>query len=451
VGRRLSTAAAVLFGLALIVVPSAAADGLTLDWSVADRLTGPASIDEQAPARPVTLEVGVGGTCPRQPSFALEGKAVTAHKLSGCTFVLPAVDTGKHELTLDGGSGEHASADIDVKDYLVVSIGDSVASGEGNPDGPGVTWLDKRCHRSLRSGAAEAVHAAEQGDRHSVVTFVPLACSGATIDKGLLNSYVGVQPNRKKGRLAPQVDVVDKLQRPVDAALVSVGANDVSFSALARFCMFVDNCPSRHFDPDHPYREAASSFPTAAEAERQALDRLGSGYDRLAARLDGKVDPAKTIIVEYFDPLRDREGHTCPHALPGMSATEAAWAQSNVLAPLDVAVDAAAARHGWQVVSGVSEAFRRHGICAGSQAWVADPPGSVASELGIFGTLHPNGLGHAATATLIAPVLAGTLGIGSGTTTIPASRSGWVRWYWLLVAAVGGAGLGLALRKAVAS
>jgi lysophospholipase L1-like esterase len=438
--------------LVLLSAAPAAADDVALDWSVADRLAGLASIDESAPARAATLRVAVDatGACPRDPRFELDGDAISAHAVAGCAFDLAPVQPGEHRLTLDDDQGdEQAGIDLDVRDLLVVSLGDSVASGEGNPDGPGVHWLEKRCHRSLRSGAAQATRAVERGDRHSVVTFVPLACSGATIDVGLLGDYDGVQPNRRRGSLPPQVDVLDRLQRPVDAVLLSVGANDVNFGALALFCIAVSNCPARRFDPAHPLHEAGPSFPPVAEVERQALERLAHGYDRLAARLARTVDPAKTIVVEYFDPLRDANGDVCAHAFFGrLDQAEAQWAERNVLAPLNATIAAAAARHGWQVVGGVADAFRRHGICAGD-AWVADPGKSFAAELRFTGTLHPNPAGHVATATLIAPTLAATLGIAPGIVPDGPSQSGRVSWPWLLVAAAAGALAALLIRRLV--
>src|SRR3954465_2330206 len=162
---------------------------------------------------------------------------------------------------------------IDAPDYVVASIGDSVASGEGNPDVSPRGWLERRCHRSLRSGAALAARAVELGDRHSVVTLVPLACSGATVGEGLLAPYDGVEPNRAKGALPPQVDQLRAIDRDVDALLISVGANDVNFGPFTRFCVFVANCPDRRFDPTRPGREAPPGAPTAAEVERKALAR----------------------------------------------------------------------------------------------------------------------------------------------------------------------------------
>lgn len=432
--------------IALLGATGAQADEASLDWSLGDRLQGPASIDPAGAARPLSLHVSLDGRCPAKPSFAVDHDEVTFIRRPGCSFNLPAIATGKHELTMDVGD-EHREAEIDAADHLVASIGDSVASGEGNPDVSPADWLERRCHRSLRSGAALAARAVELGDRHSAITFVPLACSGATIDEGILHEYDGIQPSSRLGPLPPQIDQLLALERPVEALLISVGANDVNFGSFAQFCVFVRDCPNRRFDPAHPRREAPPGTPTAAEVERQALARLPAAYDELAARLDGHVEPARTIIVEYFDPLRDTAGDTCEAALPGLSLEESQWAESNLLAPLNAAVHAAAARHGWQVVGGVAEAFRHHGLCAGRASWITDPLSSGAIELSLVGTLHPNGDGHVATATLIAPILASTLGVTPGAEQIGQGRRGYVFWAWLIVAFVAGAGVLLLLMR----
>lgn len=410
----------------------AGADDVALDWSVADRLNGRAGIDLAAPARKAPLRITVGGSCPSQPSFTVDGARIAVTRAPACSFDLPPVTPGTHDVAM-GAEGQQGRVRIDAPDYVVASIGDSVASGEGNPDVSPRGWLERRCHRSLRSGAALAARAVELGDRHSVVTLVPLACSGATVGEGLLAPYDGIEPNPRLGALPPQVDQVRAIPRDVDALLISIGANDVNFGPFARFCVFVSNCPDRRFDPSRSGREAPPGTPSAAEVERRALARLPGEYDALARALEGRVDPAKTIIVEYFDPLRDETGATSAGALPHVDRREAAWAEQNILVPLNAAIHAAAARHGWQVVGGVAEAFRRHGLCARRGSWITDPVSSGAAELGLAGTLHPNGDGHVATATLIAPVLAGTLGVASGTEQISRPRRGYVKWPWLLV------------------
>ena len=55
------------------------------------------------------------------------------------------------------------------------------------------TWQDKRCHRSALSGSAQAALRLEQQDPRTSVTFVHLACSGASVVYGLLGRYTGVE------------------------------------------------------------------------------------------------------------------------------------------------------------------------------------------------------------------------------------------------------------------
>lgn len=130
-----------------------------------------------------------------------------------------------------GGIAQPVSEPISVRDLLIVGIGDSFASGEGNPDLPAsldpvnarspyvkisdntntsvepnvriptrklapsgrhialetqARWLDPQCHRSmyspqLRAALALALH----GQRHHAVTFISYACSGAEVTDGI--------------------------------------------------------------------------------------------------------------------------------------------------------------------------------------------------------------------------------------------------------------------------
>jgi hypothetical protein len=205
--------AAIAVVLILVLPAAAAADEVALEWSIGDRFEGPTSIALTAAQRRMSLRVDVDAACPSRPAFSIDGAAATVSPRSGCGFDLSPVPAGTHELAMQAAE-EHDEVAATASDYLVVSIGDSVASGEGNPDATPHTWLEPRCHRSLRSGAALAARAVELGDRHSVVTFVPLACSGATIEEGLLNPYDGIEKDASKGPLPPQVDQLLALRRP---------------------------------------------------------------------------------------------------------------------------------------------------------------------------------------------------------------------------------------------
>ena len=82
----------------------------------------------------------------------------------------------------DIGTVSTIEQDVTPHDHLIVSIGDSVASGEGSPHTGGTssaTWQDGPCHRSAYAGPALAAEQLEVSDRRSSVTFVQLSCSGA--------------------------------------------------------------------------------------------------------------------------------------------------------------------------------------------------------------------------------------------------------------------------------
>ena len=155
---------------------------------------------------------------------------------------------------------------IELRDYLIVSLGDSFASGEGSPDrkgsydvnipstadyvlGAAVTtherrpplWQDPRCDRSARSAHALLAKKIEDADVHSSVTFVSLACSGAGIDKGLLGPYAGSQPPAGAGPLPAQVDALTGLvgspgrsARPAPARSTRCSSRSASTTSASR-------------------------------------------------------------------------------------------------------------------------------------------------------------------------------------------------------------------------
>jgi hypothetical protein len=440
---------------AAVAAPTAADAAVSFRWSVPERLTGDGSasaarsVAAAAAAPPTTI--ALRSCAPPGARWRLDGDEVRPVPAGRCAHRLDLGDGEPHELALESG-GETASETVAARDLLVVSIGDSVASGEGNPDVASAVrprWLERRCHRSMRSGAAQAALALAAGDPHSSVTFLPLACSGATVAEGLLRPYAGVEPDRRRGELPPQVDEVAELARArrIDALLVSVGANDVHFGPLARFCVFVRGCPARRFDPRRPSREAASPTALSADAVHAEAQRaLGGHYDELRRALArAGVEAGRVVAVEYFDPTHDERGETCRALLPGISVGEAEWAHDVVLEPLNAELRNAALRHGWRLVGGVAQSFATHGICArGQLAWVRRIEESLFRGSGVSGPLHPNGAGHLATAALIGPVLANVVGVdpGAGLAQVSGAaddEGGGVAWWWLPLAALGGA------------
>ncbi len=121
-----------------------------------------------------------------------------------------------------------AETQVKVQDLLIVGIGDSFGSGEGNPDVPvrfsrersadydsqGLTgyparvgdwraigdkvfieenarWTDQACHRSLYSYQLRTALQLAIEDPHRAVTYVGEACSGAEVTAGLFLRYKG--------------------------------------------------------------------------------------------------------------------------------------------------------------------------------------------------------------------------------------------------------------------
>lgn len=110
----------------------------------------------------------------------------------------------------DGRTKKPFERPVQVKDVLIVALGDSFTSGEGNPHafrakGQLDRWWDRRCHRSLISYPSLAVAIAAMQNqtistspKHSF-NFMSFACSGAQVvgssswSGGLASPYVGAE------------------------------------------------------------------------------------------------------------------------------------------------------------------------------------------------------------------------------------------------------------------
>ncbi len=389
----------------------------------------------------VPVEVTVTrAPCPPSARWRVDGKLFTPRfeRIAdvGCRFRVDLPPAGRHgvEVRFAGGSPP-VKRRFTLADRFIVALGDSVASGEGNP-GPHHGWASSRCHRSPVAGVEQAARvlgaataARPAGARYEPlpsVTFVNLACSGATIAHGLLGDYRGIEHPSGAPRIPAQVDRVSALARKPDAVLVSIGANDVHFGDVVGLCIVRPACPQRHYDPDH-----LGPGTTADVAVGAAIARLGGQYDALASRLGRVVRPDRVFVTEYFDPTRGRSGATC-HALVNgaVSRAELEWAESSVLAPLNDEVAAAAHRNGWEEVGGIAAAFSTHGYCTPlAQRWVRRVEESLAN---LDGPLHPNALGQRAIADAIVPPLGGALGlVVAAHGEAPAKHS--VPWKWIAI------------------
>jgi hypothetical protein len=137
--------------------------------------------------------------------------------------------------------------------------------------------------------AAFAAGRVQSGDAE--IGYVNYACSGATIAKGLLGPYPGIEPRpfqRAEAQIEKLAEAAARAEESggLAAVMISVGANDVGFSKAVKFCALVKRCWDKHFNAALPYAAAGPGFPMLEEYVNERLNALPDGYDELADALD---------------------------------------------------------------------------------------------------------------------------------------------------------------------
>ncbi|MFB9265801.1 hypothetical protein ACFFWD_22045 [Bradyrhizobium erythrophlei] len=280
--------------------------------------------------------------------------------------------------TVDVASGSDAnqrvSTEIAVRDFFIAGLGDSIASGEGNPDRAialsdegfcfrsylgsataqyyrpsragykggraceapdslsnwqrhSALWLNSACHRSLYSYQTRTALALAVQYPHIAVTYLPLACSGATIADGLLGSQRAKEclPTKSantcagsvNGQLSELREALAAAQRrqpdrKLDLVLLSIGANDIYFSGLVAD-VIVDTPIERTL-----FKRGGSM--ASVDDARSALARdLPAGFAKLRDALKPLVggDLARVIYTTYANPTLAGGGAPCPGGRAG--------------------------------------------------------------------------------------------------------------------------------------
>jgi hypothetical protein len=324
------------------------------------------------------------------------------------TVALPALGRWRVTLTVRDAQDVPVSAarEMTFRDVLVAAVGDSYASGEGNPDfptGPGERlWSDAQCHRSRFGWPARVAESLENDS--TAVTFLSFACSGAAIGNVSLDSYKGIEKSRA---VPPQVvalrralgDPIVADTRTVDVLLGAVGANDGHFEPILRRCATNPDC-QRPND----------------------MSRIGPSYQVLDAAISANLKLGRAYFAAYPERLftdQFDDYATCS-AFELMNASDAAWVTSQGR-QLNGLLSANGADNGWSVVP-TRDLFRSHGLCATPRdpdgpGRGRDPPSPLPKDWGrgyfhrflksyfkqddIDGTAHPNHRGHNLTADAV--------------------------------------------------
>ena len=349
------------------------------------------------------------------------------------TVTLPE---GRYDLTLEVRTPDARDSEtvpLEVRNILIVALGDSYASGEGNPrnvrswlrEGGSFSayWDDDPCRRSVHAAPAQAALALERASRESSVTLVHVACSGATVDAGILG------PQTAAGQTSSQVEQASALMagREADLVLLSIGGNDVGFTSVLQACALSSDCPVTR-----PPAGPLAGYPTVQAGVQAQTAALAGDLDRVAACLGGQAcvladgrtvpalllaDGAQVMPSLYPDITRAANGQACSYLT--IPAQDFAWARGTILDPapaptypypltrggtatLSVAagslngqLGASARLPGWRPVTGTWSASGAgpvgHGVCAGDESWVFGFTGFSALPSASF---HPNPIGQ---------------------------------------------------------
>jgi hypothetical protein len=301
---------------------------------------------------------------------ALVAEAPCDERVSGPGIALPYPGTAEIAVNVIGE--QPIILDAAVRDLLIAGLGDSFASGEGNPDLPvefgniqrhrnlypqrlrndgfgSAEWTDQLCHRSLYGQHLRAALQIAVENPQIAVTFLDYSCSGASIENGILGPQTYVERiaggnaagtmtrplaggsrdsqlyrlmrDLCRGKLRNKDGIpicnVGDIRRRLDFLFLSAGGNDIGFSSIVAWATLRDGISS-----------AIASFFGATvsdrEFSRRVRDLLPGAFIELAAALetavplssaeDGVFDPSRVILAAYPDLVTDQNGGICQAA-----------------------------------------------------------------------------------------------------------------------------------------
>ena len=407
------------------------------------------------------IEMWIAGRGAPVPATAvcewrIDGRIVAetscAERVSGPGIELPY--PGGAEISVNVIGEPPIIAEARVKDLLIAGLGDSFASGEGNPNlpvafsekrrfrnmyperkqndaGGNAVWTDELCHRSLYGQQLRAALQIAVENPQSSITFLDYACSGASIDAGILGPQTYVERTASNGsggsvtaraiaggerdsqlyrlmrelcRERPEMRggiptcPDGQFRRSLDFLFLSVGGNDIGFSNIVAWASLRENASA----------SIASFFGatvSAKEFTRRMRDILPDSYARLAAALefavpvrsaeDGVFDPARIVLTAYPDLVTNEAGEIC-EAAPEEGDGEDRYAANQSLDMFSSWLTARASRlkavreqfsilhkrmrdlagdHGWTFAGRVyaDRMFEGHGFCARNLRRLEDP------------------------------------------------------------------------------
>ena len=341
------------------------------------------------------------------------------------------------------GPVQHAETDIRVRDLLIAGLGDSIAAGEGNPDKPialsdegfcfrrflatsnsqyyrpgragyrgdksceavtdmtpganaasaaaaqdwqrhGARWMNAACHASLYGYQMRAALALAVENPQIAVTYVPLACSGATIDEGLLGSQTarecplqGSCASSSPAQVRQLESIVRRAGRSIDLMFLTIGANDIKFAGLVGDVIVEDTA-------ERQLSRRGGLVTTPDESDDILRKTLPGSFMKLRAALKPLVggNLRRVVYVSYGHPALQSADAVCNSGRDGFDVHPALDAKPERLQPVAAfvserflpAMKALAtcgagincndrASESMSFVDGHQQAFAEHGFC----------------------------------------------------------------------------------------
>ncbi len=341
---------------------------------------------------------------------------------------------------------------VNPKDLLVASMGDSNGSGEGYPP-----FYFDQCHRGVASYQYQAANMLEQQAKgHVTVTFVSASCSGARIQHLVDTIYAGIVPGTG---LAPQIDeLVRRLAPPSgtaprtpDATLISIGVNNIAFGPLLQYCtkyvlskaaddasraaqegpLPKDPLPWRYCQdtpvsatPDGTggvatFTLVAHSAKTLGGSIDTLIADLPRQYAKLAAKLgQSGIFKSQDVYLSQYPEFWYASPTSVCGGQPSSPFPKATWAWLGTEGnKLNAAVAAAAAAHGWRTITVPASAFYDHGYCSFTSSWFV--PLTLGIRYNVAGSFHPTGRGAHVTGVQALRLLCPLLGDKALCTSFP--------------------------------
>ncbi len=317
---------------------------------------------------PGQTPVPAGKTCEWRIGGQLVATAPCGERVSGPKVALPW--PAGAEISVAVAGEQPILLQAKVRDIVIAGLGDSFASGEGNPDVPvefaearryrnlyprrkadgtagSARWSDRLCHRSSYGHQFRAALQIGIENPQAAVTFLDYSCSGAGVEEGILGpqqyverqsmTEVSSQPaaiplsggskdsqmyrllrefclEKPKEKDGLWVCPEGRFRRNIDFVFLSVGGNDIGFANVVAWATLRDGASAT----------IAKFFGATVSAKQfgeNIRDVLPGAYARLAKALaaalpvysaDEKVfDASRIVLTAYPDPVTGETGDIC--------------------------------------------------------------------------------------------------------------------------------------------